>query len=135
MAALSVNDPAVVVMEIAAVPSAVNVAVRVKPLLSFKAPNVPPATTTSPVVPSQAKVAPGSSLNVKVMVVVPSKTIDVVVTPETAAVIVTVGATVSTVTVAAAKVLPVLSAASVQLPAVKLIVPAAVLAGGVSVAV
>ena len=95
LAAVSVKEPAVVVMEIAAVPSAVNVAVRVRPLLSFKAPNVPPATTTSPVVPSQAKVAPGSSLNVKVIVVVPSKTIDVVVTPELAAVIVTVGAKVS----------------------------------------
>ena len=50
-------------------------------------------------------------------------------------VMLTVGATVSTATVAAAKVLPVLPAASAQLPAVKLIVPAAVLAGGVSVAV
>src|SRR3978361_1851863 len=44
-----------------------KVAVRVNPDPAI-APSVPPLTTTSPVVPSQAKVAPGSSLKLKVMV-------------------------------------------------------------------
>ncbi|MNV65187.1 hypothetical protein D3C71_1578700 [compost metagenome] len=47
----------------------VKVAVRVKPDPDM-APSVPPVTTTSPVVPSQAKVVPGSSLKVKVMLAV-----------------------------------------------------------------
>ena len=49
--------------------SGVKVAVRVRPL-PVMALKVPPVTTTSPVVPSQAKLAPGSSLKVKVMVAV-----------------------------------------------------------------
>jgi hypothetical protein len=47
----------------------VKTAVRVKPD-PLIAPSVPPATTTSPLLPSQAKVLPGSSLKLKVMVAV-----------------------------------------------------------------
>ena len=47
----------------------VKVAVRVRPLPEI-APSVPPVTTTSPLVPFQVKVAPGSSLKVKVTVAV-----------------------------------------------------------------
>ena len=44
----------------------VKVAVRVRPL-PLMVPSVPPVTTTSPAVPSQAKLEPGSSLKVKVI--------------------------------------------------------------------
>ena len=47
----------------------VNTAVRVRPV-PLMAPRVPPVTTTSPVVPSQAKLEPGSSENVKVILAV-----------------------------------------------------------------
>ena len=47
----------------------VNTAVRVRPVPEI-ALSVPCVTTTSPVVPSQAKVLPGSSLNVNVMLAV-----------------------------------------------------------------
>ena len=47
----------------------VKVAVRVRPL-PLRAPKVPLLTTTSPFVPSQVKLPPGSSLKVKVMVAV-----------------------------------------------------------------
>ncbi len=47
----------------------VNIAVRVRPV-PLMAPKLPPAMTRSPVVPSQAKLVPGSSENVKVMVAV-----------------------------------------------------------------
>ena len=43
----------------------VNTAVRVRPV-PLMAPKLPPAMTTSPVVPSHAKLVPGSSENVKV---------------------------------------------------------------------
>ncbi|MNR24205.1 hypothetical protein D3C85_1412720 [compost metagenome] len=45
----------------------VNIAVRVRPAPAI-APNVPPVTTTSPVVPSQLKVVLGSSEKVKVII-------------------------------------------------------------------
>ena len=45
----------------------VNVAVRVKPL-PLIADRLPPLTTTSPLVPSQLNVEPGSSENVNVIV-------------------------------------------------------------------
>ena len=47
----------------------VKVAVRVSPEPEM-APKMPPTSTMSPVVPSQANVLPGSSENVKVMVAV-----------------------------------------------------------------
>ena len=47
----------------------VNTAVRVRPV-PLMAPKLPPAMTTSPVVPSHAKLVPGSSEKVKVMVAV-----------------------------------------------------------------
>ena len=47
----------------------VKVAVRVRPVPEI-APSVPPVTTTSPVVPSQVKVLPGSSEKEKVIVAV-----------------------------------------------------------------
>ena len=47
----------------------VKVAVRVSPEPEI-APSVPPVTTTSPVVPFQEKVLPGSSEKEKVMVAV-----------------------------------------------------------------
>ena len=54
------------------------------------APKVPPLTTTSPVLLSQVKVVPGSSLKVKVMVAVwPAKSCDL------SLLMVSVGATVS----------------------------------------
>ena len=45
----------------------VNTAVRTRPE-PVRAPSVPPVTTTSPAVPSHAKLVPGSSLKVKVRV-------------------------------------------------------------------
>ena len=48
----------------------VKVALRVRPE-PLMAPRAPPLTTTSPLEPFQAKVLPGSSLKVKVMVAVP----------------------------------------------------------------
>ena len=47
----------------------VNTAERVRPV-PLMALRLPPAIATSPVVPSQAKLVPGSSENVKVMVAV-----------------------------------------------------------------
>ena len=47
-----------------------KVAVRTSPVPEI-APRVPPETVTSPAEPSQLKLAPGSSLKVKVMVAVP----------------------------------------------------------------
>ena len=47
----------------------VKVAVRVRPVPEM-AERVPPATTTSPVVPSQTNELPGSSENVKVIAAV-----------------------------------------------------------------
>ena len=70
----------------------VKVAVRVKPA-PLIAPKVPPLTTTSPAEPSQAKVDPGSSLKVKVMVAVSPAF-----TALTLLVIASVGARVSTLT-------------------------------------
>ena len=67
----------------------VKVALRVRPL-PLMAPKVPPLTTTSPLLPSQVKVVPGSSLKVKVMVAVwPAKSCDL------SLLMVSVGATVS----------------------------------------
>ena len=67
----------------------VKVAVRVRPL-PLIAPSVPPLTATSPVLPFQANVAPGSSLKVKVTVAVSP-----VFTAPTLLVIARVGAVVS----------------------------------------
>ena len=47
----------------------VKTAVRLRPV-PLMAPSVPPETTTSPLLPSQVKVSPGSSLKVKVIVAV-----------------------------------------------------------------
>ena len=47
----------------------VNTAVRFRPV-PLMAPKVPPVTTKSPIVPSQAKLVPGSSENEKVMIAV-----------------------------------------------------------------
>ena len=47
----------------------VKVAMRIRPL-PLMAPRVPPVTTRSPVLPFQAKLLPGSSLKLKVMVAV-----------------------------------------------------------------
>ena len=67
----------------------VKAAVRVRPV-PLMAPNVPPVTAKSPAVPFQAKLAPGSSVNVKVMAAVsPDFKL------ETSEVIVTLGASVS----------------------------------------
>ena len=67
----------------------VNVPVRVRPV-PLMAPKVPPEIVKSPAVPFQAKLVPGSSENVNVMVAV-SPTFNVA----TFEVIETVGATVS----------------------------------------
>ena len=70
----------------------VNRAVRVRPV-PLMAPRVPLLTTTSPLVPSQVKLLPGSSLKVKVMVAVcPAFRVGVLL------VMASVGATLSTVT-------------------------------------
>ena len=87
----------------------VKVALRVRPV-PLMAPSVPPVTTTSPAVPSQAKLAPGSSLNVKVMAALCPA-----LTAATSLVIASVGASVSMVTVWFALALPVLPLASVAL--------------------
>ena len=47
----------------------VKTAVRVKPV-PLMAPSVPPVTSTSPVLPLQTKLPPGSSENVKLMLAV-----------------------------------------------------------------
>ena len=47
----------------------VKVAVRLRPV-PLMAPKVPPETSTSPLKPFQAKLSPGSSLKVKLMVAV-----------------------------------------------------------------
>ena len=87
----------------------VKVAVRVRPLPEI-ALRLPPLTVTSPDVPSQVNVAPGSSLNVKVMVAVsPALRL------ATLLVIATVGAVVSIVTEAPPDAAPTLPATSVAL--------------------
>ena len=85
----------------------VNTAVRVRPE-PLIAPKAPPETVRSPAVPFHAKLVPGSSENVNVMVAV-SPTFKVVISE----VMVTVGASVSIVIegeVPAAPVLPATSA-------------------------
>ena len=84
----------------------VKTAVRVRPvpLIALK---VPPETVRSPVDPFQAKLAPGSSENVNVMVAV-SPTLSA----DTFEVIATVGATVSIVIEGEVPAAPVLPAAS-----------------------
>ena len=84
----------------------VKVAVRVSPV-PLIVPKVPPETVRSPAVPFQAKLVPGSSENVNVMVAV-SPTFSVV----TLDVIATVGARVSIVMEDEVLVAPVLPAAS-----------------------
>ena len=85
----------------------VNVAVRVKPL-PLIADRLPPLTPTSPLVPSQLNVAPGSSENVNVIVALsPLFRLD------TLLVIATVGANVSKVNVGVVPPPPLLPAASV----------------------
>ncbi len=84
----------------------VNVAVRVSPV-PLIAPRVPPEIVRSPVVPFQAKLVPGSSEKVKVMVAV-SPTFSVA----TLDVIATVGANVSIVMEGEVPAEPVLPAAS-----------------------
>ena len=84
----------------------VNVAVRVSPV-PLIAPRVPPETVRSPAVPFQAKLVPGSSENVNVMVAV-SPTFSVA----TLDVIATVGASVSIVMEGEAPADPVLPATS-----------------------
>ena len=75
----------------AAVPAVgVKVAVRVRPEELEIALRVPPTTATSPVVPSQAKLGPGSSLKAKVMAAVCP-----IFSCDTSLVIASVGATVS----------------------------------------
>ena len=69
------------------------VGVKVADLVSpdpLSIPNVPPVTTKSPAVPSQAKLEPGSSVKVKVMAAVSP-----IFKVETLEVIVTLGASVS----------------------------------------
>ena len=56
-------------LELAKLDVGVKVAKRVSPE-PLMAPRLPPVITTSPDVPSHAKLAPGSSENVKVMVAV-----------------------------------------------------------------
>ena len=85
----------------------VKVAVRVSPV-PLMAPKVPPEIVKSPTVPFQAKLVPGSSEKVKVMVAV-SPTFSVA----TFEVIVTVGARVSIVIEGEVPAPPVLPAASV----------------------
>jgi hypothetical protein len=80
--------------------------VRVSPV-PLTAPKVPPETVRSPVVPFQAKLVPGSSEKVKVMVAVSP-----IFSEATFEVIATVGASVSIVIVGEAPAEPVLPAAS-----------------------
>ena len=89
--------------------SGVKVAVKtLGSLVGTMAPKEPPLTTISPAVPSQAKLATGSSLKVKVMVAV---------SPALSAalllVMASVGAAVSTLISCALLALPALPAASV----------------------
>ena len=84
----------------------VKTAVRIRPDPVI-APNVPPKTVRSPEVPFQAKLVPGSSENVNVMVAV-SPTLSA----GTFEVIATVGATVSMVIEGEVPAAPVLPAAS-----------------------
>ncbi len=84
----------------------VKTAVRVSPV-PLIAPRVPPEIVRSPVVPFQAKLDPGSSEKVNVMVAV-SPTFNV----DTLDVIATVGASVSIVIVGEAPAEPELTAAS-----------------------
>ena len=85
----------------------VKVAVRVSPL-PLMAPRLPPVTTTSPEVPFQAKLLPGSSLKVKVIAAVPPA-----LTAATLLVIATVGARVSMLMLGVTPAPPLLPAASV----------------------
>ena len=84
----------------------VNTALRVRPV-PLITPKVPPETARSPVVPFQAKLVPGSSEKVKVMVAV-SPTFSAA----TLDVIATVGARVSIVIDGEVPAAPVLPAAS-----------------------
>ena len=84
----------------------VNDPVRVRPV-PLIAPKVPPETVKSPTVPSQAKLVPGSSENVKVIFAVWP-----IFSVATFEVIATVGASVSIVIVGEAPAEPVLPAAS-----------------------
>ena len=85
----------------------VKTIVRVNPEL-LMAPRVPPVTTTSPVVPSQEKLEPGSSENVKVMLAVSP-----VFKVDTLLVRLTEGAKVSKLMLGAVPALPLLPAVSV----------------------
>src|SRR6202171_5055537 len=85
----------------------VNVAVRTRPLPEI-APSVPPLTPTSPVLPSHAKVEPGSSLKVNVIVAVSP-----IFNCDTSLVIETVGAVISIPTARPEDDGPTLPAASV----------------------
>ena len=85
----------------------VKVAVRVKPE-PLMAPNVPPLTTTSPVLPFQVNVELGSSLKVKVMVAVSP-----ILSALTLLVMASVGASVSMLMLGEVPAPPVLPAASV----------------------
>ena len=82
-------------------------AVRVSPV-PLIAPKVPPVTTTSPVAPSQEKLEPGSSENVKVMLAVSP-----VFKVDTLLVRLTEGAKVSKLMLGAVPALPLLPAMSV----------------------
>ena len=105
---------------------AVNVAVQVMSSLLVSVPSVPPTSVTSalpkPVTASEKVIVTSELLS-------PSLSAASVMTT------VAVGLLVSTATVAEELTLPVLPAASVKAPTVKVIVPAAVSAGGVRVAV
>ena len=85
----------------------VKTAVCVKPV-PLMAPKVPPVTSTSPVLPSQTKLAPGSSENVNVMLAV-SPALSV----ETWLTMLTVGAKVSRAMLGDVPALPGLPALSV----------------------
>ena len=85
----------------------VNTAVRVSPV-PLTAPNTPPVTTRSPELPSQAKLAPGSSENVKVMLAV-----SLALSADTSLAILTVGAMVSIEITGVTPALPKLPALSV----------------------
>src|SRR5512133_104733 len=87
----------------------VKVAVRVKPL-PLIVPSVPPVVTTS----ASVKVAPGSSLKVKVIAAVSP-----ILSVDTSLVIASVGAVVSTLTTSALEAVPVLPAASVAVAVIE----------------
>ncbi len=108
----------------------VKMAVRVRPVPLME-PKVPPVTTTSPALPSQAKVLSGSSLNVNVIVAVSP-----ILSVDTSLVMTSMGATVSTSILNWLAAVLSLPAASVKLPAATSIVAVVVLStSGVNVAV